>query len=78
MNPESILVNLPACRATTTPIATNVYRFVFALPTATDVLGLPIGQHVAIRAVVDAHRALRSAELDFVAHGQAGQIFPTQ
>ncbi|KAK4863179.1 hypothetical protein LT330_001957 [Penicillium expansum] len=43
-----------------TELATNVYRFVFALPTATDVLGLPIGQHVAIRAVVDGTTVTRS------------------
>jgi cytochrome-b5 reductase len=43
-----------------TELATNVYRFVFALPSATDVLGLPIGQHVAIRAVVDGTTVTRS------------------
>ncbi|KAJ5615374.1 hypothetical protein N7537_000488 [Penicillium hordei] len=43
-----------------TELATNVYRFVFALPTATGVLGLPIGQHVAIRAVVDGTTVTRS------------------
>lgn len=43
-----------------TELATNVYRFVFALPTATDVLGLPIGQHVAIRAIVDGTTVTRS------------------
>ncbi|KAJ5385381.1 Cytochrome b5 [Penicillium concentricum] len=43
-----------------TELATNVYRFVFALPTATGVLGLPIGQHVAIRAIVDGTTVTRS------------------
>ncbi|KAJ5514915.1 Cytochrome b5 [Penicillium fimorum] len=43
-----------------TELATNVYRFVFALPTATGVLGLPIGQHVAIRATVDGTTVTRS------------------
>ncbi|CAI7609598.1 unnamed protein product [Penicillium glandicola] len=43
-----------------TELATNVYRFVFALPTATDVLGLPIGQHVAIRADIDGKTVTRS------------------
>ncbi|UPL01820.1 hypothetical protein LCI18_012754 [Fusarium solani-melongenae] len=31
-------------------IAPNVYRLVFALPTPTTVLGLPIGQHLSIKA----------------------------
>ncbi|KAI2717411.1 hypothetical protein CBS147332_4291 [Penicillium roqueforti] len=43
-----------------TELATNVYRFVFALPTATGILGLPIGQHVSIRAVVDGASVTRS------------------
>ncbi|QQK41801.1 Cytochrome b5 reductase, putative [Penicillium digitatum] len=43
-----------------TELATNVYRFVFALPAATDVVGLPIGQHIAIRAVVDGATVTRS------------------
>ncbi|KAJ5162805.1 Cytochrome b5 [Penicillium coprophilum] len=43
-----------------TELATNVYRFVFALPTATGVLGLPIGQHVAIRAIVNGTTVTRS------------------
>lgn len=43
-----------------TELATNVYRFVFALPTTTAVLGLPIGQHVAIRAEIDGTSVSRS------------------
>ncbi|KAL1963353.1 hypothetical protein VTN77DRAFT_8474 [Rasamsonia byssochlamydoides] len=34
-------------------LSSNVYRFVFALPNSTDIIGLPIGQHVAIKAVLD-------------------------
>lgn len=34
-------------------LAANVYRFVFQLPNPQDIIGLPIGQHVAIRANVD-------------------------
>lgn len=43
-----------------TEFATNVFRFVFALPTATDDLGLPIGQHVAIKAVINGTTVTRS------------------
>jgi cytochrome-b5 reductase len=43
-----------------TELATNVYRFVFALPTQTSVLGLPIGQHVAIRANINGTTVTRS------------------
>lgn len=41
-------------------LAPGVYRFVFELPTKTTVLGLPIGQHVSIRAVVDGQAVARS------------------
>ncbi|KAJ5930793.1 hypothetical protein N7466_006286 [Penicillium verhagenii] len=41
-------------------LSANVYRFVFALPNANGVLGLPIGQHVAIKAVVDGTTVTRS------------------
>ncbi|GAB1197259.1 hypothetical protein APSETT444_006552 [Aspergillus pseudonomiae] len=41
-------------------LSPNVYRFVFALPNAKGVIGLPIGQHVAIRAVVDGATVSRS------------------
>ncbi|KAJ6094251.1 hypothetical protein N7467_003096 [Penicillium canescens] len=43
-----------------TELASNVYRFVFALPTQTSVLGLPIGQHVAIRANINGTTVTRS------------------
>jgi cytochrome-b5 reductase len=43
-----------------TELAPNVFRFVFALPTTTAVLGLPIGQHVAIRAEIDGTTVTRS------------------
>ncbi|KFZ02049.1 hypothetical protein V501_09681 [Pseudogymnoascus sp. VKM F-4519 (FW-2642)] len=41
-------------------LSSNVYHFVFALPNATDVLGLPIGQHIAIRADIDGKSVSRS------------------
>ncbi|PYI32073.1 cytochrome b5 reductase, partial [Aspergillus indologenus CBS 114.80] len=41
-------------------LASNVYRFVFALPDQKGVIGLPIGQHVAIRAVVNDTTVSRS------------------
>ncbi|KAJ5548598.1 hypothetical protein N7513_005832 [Penicillium frequentans] len=41
-------------------LSANVYRFVFALPNVNGVLGLPIGQHVAIKAVVDGNSVTRS------------------
>lgn len=34
-------------------LAPNVYRFVFQLPNPQDIIGLPIGQHVAIKANID-------------------------
>ncbi|KAJ3941605.1 uncharacterized protein N0V96_008318 [Colletotrichum fioriniae] len=43
-----------------TLLAPNVYRFVFELPTPTTVLGLPIGQHVAIKAEIDGKSVSRS------------------
>jgi cytochrome-b5 reductase len=33
-------------------VSPNVYRFVFALPNPDDVLGLPTGQHIALRATI--------------------------
>lgn len=45
---------------TKTLVAPNVYRFVFSLPTPTTVLGLPIGQHVTIKADVDGESVQRS------------------
>ncbi|KAK1138498.1 hypothetical protein N8T08_002448 [Aspergillus melleus] len=41
-------------------VSPNVYRFVFALPDAREILGLPIGQHVAIRAEIDGTTVTRS------------------
>lgn len=41
-------------------VAPNVYRLVFELPTPDTVLGLPIGQHVAIKASVDGTAVQRS------------------
>lgn len=41
-------------------LSPNVYRFVFALPSANGVLGLPIGQHVAIKAEIDGNLVTRS------------------
>lgn len=41
-------------------LAPNVYRLVFELPSPDAVLGLPIGQHVAIKATVDGAVVQRS------------------
>ncbi|KAJ5692022.1 Cytochrome b5 [Penicillium macrosclerotiorum] len=41
-------------------LSSNVFRFVFKLPDAQGVLGLPIGQHVAIKAEVDGAIVTRS------------------
>ncbi|CAJ0550799.1 Ff.00g107290.m01.CDS01 [Fusarium sp. VM40] len=41
-------------------IAPNVYRLVFSLPTPTTVLGLPTGQHLAIKAEIDGKTINRS------------------
>ncbi|KAF4440398.1 cytochrome-b5 reductase [Fusarium austroafricanum] len=41
-------------------IAPNVYRLVFSLPTPTTVLGLPTGQHLAIKAEIDGKSVNRS------------------
>ncbi|PLB52885.1 hypothetical protein P170DRAFT_423692 [Aspergillus steynii IBT 23096] len=41
-------------------LAPNVYHFVFQLPRNTDVIGLPIGQHVAIKATIDGQSVSRS------------------
>ncbi|KAK4446743.1 YWTD domain-containing protein [Podospora aff. communis PSN243] len=43
-----------------TLVSPNVYRFVFALPHSQDVLGLPTGQHVALRATIDGKSISRS------------------
>ncbi|KAF5630048.1 NADH cytb-reductase [Fusarium sp. NRRL 52700] len=41
-------------------VAPNVYRLTFSLPTASTILGLPIGQHVTIKADVDGESVARS------------------
>lgn len=41
-------------------LAPNVYKFTFTLPTTSTVLGLPIGQHVAIKADVEGESVSRS------------------
>jgi cytochrome-b5 reductase len=41
-------------------LSSNVYRYVFKLPGSRDVVGLPIGQHVAIKATVDGKTVQRS------------------
>jgi cytochrome-b5 reductase len=43
-----------------TLIAPNVYRLTFSLPTTSTILGLPIGQHVTIKAEVDGESVARS------------------
>ncbi|KAK3337659.1 hypothetical protein B0T19DRAFT_455548 [Cercophora scortea] len=43
-----------------TLVSPNVYRLVFALPHANDVLGLPTGQHIALRATIDGKAISRS------------------
>ncbi|KAF4949072.1 hypothetical protein FGADI_9146 [Fusarium gaditjirri] len=43
-----------------TLIAPNVYRLTFSLPTTSTILGLPIGQHVTIKADVDGESVARS------------------
>lgn len=41
-------------------LSPSVYRFVFALPRPRDIIGLPIGQHVAIKATIDGQSVSRS------------------
>ncbi|RBQ75518.1 hypothetical protein FVER14953_13790 [Fusarium verticillioides] len=43
-----------------TLIAPNVYRLTFGLPTTSTILGLPIGQHVTIKADIDGESVARS------------------
>jgi len=43
-----------------TEVAPNVYQFVFALPTSRTVLGLPVGQHVALQAEINGAQVSRS------------------
>ncbi|KAF4629810.1 hypothetical protein G7Y89_g8334 [Cudoniella acicularis] len=41
-------------------LSPNTYRFIFKLPTDSTILGLPIGQHISIRAEVDGKVVSRS------------------
>ncbi|KAI8936737.1 hypothetical protein NX059_007124 [Plenodomus lindquistii] len=41
-------------------LSPNVCRFTFKLPSPQDVVGLPIGQHVAIKATIDGKQVTRS------------------
>ena len=41
-------------------LSEGIYRFVFDFAARHSVLGLPIGQHVAIRGTVDEHTVVRS------------------
>jgi len=41
-------------------VAPHVYRFVFALPNPDDILGLPTGQHIALRATINGQTVSRS------------------
>lgn len=41
-------------------LSPNTYRFVFQLPTENTILGLPIGQHISIRAEIDGKPVSRS------------------
>ncbi len=43
-----------------TLVSPNVYRLVFALPNPNDSIGLPTGQHVALRATIDGKAVSRS------------------
>ncbi|KAJ5992106.1 Cytochrome b5 [Penicillium sp. IBT 35674x] len=50
--------NFPLIRKDT--VSPNVYRFVFGLPRKDDILGLPTGQHIALRATIDGESVSRS------------------
>ncbi|KAK3358675.1 hypothetical protein B0T25DRAFT_563754 [Lasiosphaeria hispida] len=43
-----------------TLVLPNVYRLVFALPKSSEVLGIPTGQHVALRTTIDGKTVSRS------------------
>lgn len=43
-----------------TELSKGIWRFIFALPTSSSVLGLPTGQHIGIRGEVDDHTVTRS------------------
>ncbi|KAJ5786510.1 Cytochrome b5 [Penicillium pulvis] len=50
--------NFPLVRKDT--VSPNVYRFVFGLPQKDDILGLPTGQHIALRATINGESVSRS------------------
>ncbi|KAJ5536018.1 Cytochrome b5 [Penicillium frequentans] len=50
--------NFPLIRKDT--VSPNVYRFVFGLPQKSDILGLPTGQHIALRATINGESVSRS------------------
>ncbi|KAJ5637540.1 Cytochrome b5 [Penicillium lividum] len=50
--------NFPLIRKDT--VSPNVYRFVFGLPHEDDILGLPTGQHIALRATINGESVSRS------------------
>jgi cytochrome-b5 reductase len=41
-------------------VSPNVYRFTFGLPNPNDILGLPTGQHIALRATINGKSVSRS------------------
>ncbi|KAJ6188984.1 Cytochrome b5 [Penicillium mononematosum] len=41
-------------------VSPNVYRFTFGLPNTDDILGLPTGQHIALRATINGKSVSRS------------------
>ncbi|KAJ5375283.1 Cytochrome b5 [Penicillium concentricum] len=41
-------------------VSPNVYRFTFGLPSTDDILGLPTGQHIALRAIINGKSVSRS------------------
>ncbi|KAJ5449337.1 Cytochrome b5 [Penicillium cf. griseofulvum] len=41
-------------------VSPNVYRFIFSLPNTDDILGLPTGQHIALRATINGKSVSRS------------------
>lgn len=43
-----------------TKLSPNVFKYTFALPAPRDVIGLPIGQHVAIKATIEGKTVTRS------------------
>lgn len=41
-------------------LADSIWRFVFDLPAKHSILGLPVGQHVAVKGIIDEHTVVRS------------------